>query len=168
MQVTVWDTSAPQFALNEGQTAVAALKQLGYRATLRILPDSTYFTYTNDIRNHAQIVDEGWSVDYPTANDFFAKLKCSGFIPDNGPGTIDNSFFCNPAIDKQINRAASLQTTDPAAAIRQWTRLDRELTNLAIWLPTVTANETDLISPRVGNYQYNPLWGALVDQLWVR
>jgi hypothetical protein len=46
--------------------------------------------------------------------------------------------------------------------------LDRRLTDLAIRLPTVTANETDLISSRVGNYQYNPAWGALVDQLWVR
>jgi hypothetical protein len=24
------------------------------------------------------------------------------------------------------------------------------------------------VSRRVGNYQYNPQWGILVDQLWVR
>ena len=41
-------------------------------------------------------------------------------------------------------------------------------TNLAILLPTVTPNEVDLISHRVGNYQYNPVWGALLDQLWIR
>jgi len=30
------------------------------------------------------------------------------------------------------------------------------------------ANETGLISRRTGNYQYNPVWGKLLDQLWVR
>jgi hypothetical protein len=58
--------------------------------------------------------------------------------------------------------------TDPRAAAVLWTRLDHELTDLAIWLPTVTPNETDLVSRRVGDYHYNPVWGALVDQLWVR
>jgi hypothetical protein len=43
-----------------------------------------------------------------------------------------------------------------------------KLTDLAIWLPTVTPNEVDLISGRAGNYQYNPNWGVLLDQLWVR
>jgi peptide/nickel transport system substrate-binding protein len=28
--------------------------------------------------------------------------------------------------------------------------------------------QIDFVSRRVGNYQYNPQWGALLDQLWVR
>jgi hypothetical protein len=28
--------------------------------------------------------------------------------------------------------------------------------------------QTTLVSRRVGNYQYNPQWGPLLDQLWVR
>ena len=27
---------------------------------------------------------------------------------------------------------------------------------------------TDFVSRRVGNYQYNPQWGALLDQMWVK
>ena len=65
-------------------------------------------------------------------------------------------------------RADSLQTTNPPAADTSWARLDRELTNLAIWLPTVTPNEIDLLSNHVGNYEYNPVWEVLLDQLWVR
>jgi uncharacterized protein (DUF2164 family) len=26
----------------------------------------------------------------------------------------------------------------------------------------------DFVSKRVGNYQYNPKWGVLLDQLWVK
>jgi ABC-type transport system substrate-binding protein/DNA-binding SARP family transcriptional activator len=168
MNITVWDTPAPQFTVNESKLTVTALKQLGYRATLRLLPDSTYFDYTNDSRNHAQVIDGGWSADYPSANDFIGKLTCNYFVPDNGAATTDASDFCAPAFDRQVARAASLQTTDPPAATALWARLDRRLTDLAIWLPTVTPNETDLVSSRVGDYQYNPVWGALIDQLWVR
>jgi hypothetical protein len=37
----------------------------------------------------------------------------------------------------------------------------------AVWLPTET-DEIDVISRRVGNYQYHIAIGPLVDQLWVR
>jgi YVTN family beta-propeller protein len=168
MEITVWNTPTPPTAVAETQDTVTALRQLGYRASLRLLPDSTCFTYTNDSRNHAQVIDGGWSADYPSADDFIGKLTCSHFTPGNGQATTDASEFCNPALDQQIARAAQLQTTDPPAAAALWARLDHQLTNLAIWLPTVTPNETDLISSRVRNYQYNPVWGPLIDQLQIR
>jgi len=168
MKITVWNTPTPQANVAETRDTVTALRQLGYRASLRLLPDSTYFTYTNDSRNHAQVIDGGWGADYPSADDFLGKLTCNHFAPRNGLATTDASEFCDPALDNQIARAAALQNTDPSAAAALWARLDHQLTNLAIWLPTVTPNETDLISARIGNYQYNPVWGALLDQLWVR
>jgi ABC-type transport system substrate-binding protein/DNA-binding SARP family transcriptional activator len=168
MKVTVWNSPTPQVGVDETRDTVATLRQLGYRASLRLLPDNTYFIYTNDSRNDAQVIEAGWSADYPSANDFIGKLTCSYFVPRNGLATTDASEFCDPALDKQAARAAVLQTTDPLAADALWARLDRELTDLAIWLPTVTPNETDLISHRIGNYQYNPVWGALIDQMWIR
>ena len=45
---------------------------------------------------------------------------------------------------------------------------DREITNLAPWVPTVTQTENDIVSAHVGDYQYVPTIGALLDQLWVR
>lgn len=168
MRITVWNNPTPQVAVAETQSTVAALRKLGYRASLRLLPANTYFTYTNDSRNHAQVIDAGWSADYPSADDFLGKITCGYFVPSNGPATTDGSEFCDPAFDKQVARAAALQTTDPLAAATLWVRLDRQATDLAIWLPTVTPNETDLISPNIGNYQYNPVWGALIDQLRIR
>jgi ABC-type transport system substrate-binding protein/DNA-binding SARP family transcriptional activator/DNA-binding beta-propeller fold protein YncE len=168
MRVTVWNSPGPAFTAAETRDTVTALRQLGYRASLRLLPDSTYFTYTNDSRNRAQAIDGGWSADYPSADDFIGKLACSAFVPGNGQATTDASEFCDPRLDQQAARAAALQTTDPLAAAARWTELDRKLTDLAIWLPTVTPNETDLISSRVGNYQYNPVWGPLIDQMSVR
>ena len=169
MQITVWNVfPTPQGAVNEADDMVQTLRQLGYRASLRLLPDSTFFAYTNDSRNHVQVIDGGWSADYASADDFISKLTCAYFVPGNGVATANSGEFCDPGVDRQIARAAARQATDPAAAAALWARLDRQLTDLAIWLPTVTPNEVDFLSSRVRNYQYNPVWGALIDQFWIR
>ena len=169
MQVTVWDIlPSPQGAVDEADDMVQALRQLGYRASLRLLPDSTYFAYTIDSRNHAQVIDGGWGADYASADNFIGKLTCAYFVPGNGLATTDASEFCDPGLDRQIARAAAQQATNPAAAASLWAQLDRKLTDLAIWVPTVTPNEIDFLSSRVRNYQYNPVWGALIDQFWIR
>jgi peptide/nickel transport system substrate-binding protein len=168
MRVEVWDTFGPPVFLREGRATVTTLRELGYRASLHLLPDSKYFTYTNDSRNRAQVIDGGWSADYPAADDLIGKLTCRYFTPGNGAQTTDAGELCDHAFDRQVARAATLQTIDAPAADRLWARLDRSLTDRAVWLPTVTPNEIDLLSGRVANYQYNPVLGALIDQLWVR
>jgi YVTN family beta-propeller protein len=168
MRVRVWDTLGPPVFLREGQATVTALRELGYRASLRLLPDSRYFAYTNDSRHRAQVIDGGWSAEYPSADDIIGKLTCRYFTPGDGVETTDAGELCNRALDRQVARAAALQTIDAPAANRLWAHLDRLLTDRAVWLPTVTPNEIDLLSARVANYQYNPVLGALIDQLWVR
>ena len=49
-----------------------------------------------------------------------------------------------------------------------WAKADRQFTDQAPIVPFVTPSITDLVSHRVGNYQYNPQLGVLIDQLWVR
>ena len=152
----------------EGELAVQALRALGYKATLRILPDSTFFTYTGDSRNHAQVIDGGWVADYPSPDDLLGKLTCRYFVPADGLANTDYSDFCDPAYDDGVARAAALTETDPVAGQALWAALDRRITDAAIWLPTVTPTEIDLTSPRAGNFQFHPVWGPLVDQIWLR
>ena len=38
----------------------------------------------------------------------------------------------------------------------------------APYVPTYNRKTVDFLAKRVGNYQYNPQWGALLDQLWVK
>jgi peptide/nickel transport system substrate-binding protein len=105
MQITVWnDIPAPQGAVNEADDMVQTLRQLGYRASLRLLPDSTFFAYTNDSRNHVQVIDGGWSADYASADDFISKLTCAYFVPGNGVATANSGEFCDPGVDRQIAR----------------------------------------------------------------
>lgn len=162
MKVSVLDTPEPIFR-GEGQAVVSALRRLGYRASLDVVSDTKFVAISANPRNRAQIISGDWAADYPAASDFIAlKLTCSEISTGNNPGR-----FCNPAIDRQIERAESLQTARPQQADRFWARVDHELVDQAVWLPMVTPKLTDLVSKRDGDYQYHPLWGVLLDQLWV-
>jgi YVTN family beta-propeller protein len=166
-RVVVWDTQGPGGRDPGGHYLVSVLRELGYRASLRLLPDAAFLRYTDDSRHHAQVASGGWSADYPSPSAIIGKLSCASFIP-NGGRTFNDSEFCDRSIDRQIARAEALNVSDHQAALRAWRRLDREFTDRAIWLSTITTKQTDVVSARVGNYEYNPFWGVLVDQLWVR
>jgi len=60
-------------------------------------------------------------------------------------------------------RSSPIRTKQPPT----WTSIDRQLTNNAVWVPTVNEREVDLVSKRLRNYEYNPVWGFLADQGWL-
>ena len=80
----------------------------------------------------------------------------------------NTSQFCDPAIDREIAHAQSLQTNDPEASTRLWAKIDRDITWQAPWVSFANGVKLEAISARLGNYQYNPQLGTLLDQLWVR
>ena len=78
------------------------------------------------------------------------------------------SGFCDPRIDAMIDRATQVQLDDPAAAGALWAEIDRAIVDQAPYLWLVNPIDVEFVSERVGNYQYSPQWGALLNQLWVR
>jgi peptide/nickel transport system substrate-binding protein len=76
--------------------------------------------------------------------------------------------FCDPAIDARMRSAARAQTTNPQLANRSWAGVDRALVDAGVWLPLYNPRAVELLAQRVGGRRYNPLYGTLVDQLWVR
>ena len=57
---------------------------------------------------------------------------------------------------------------DPAAATSLWQQVEQSLLVQAPVVPAYNRSAVDFVSKRVGNYQYNPQWGVLLDQLWVK
>ncbi len=51
-----------------------------------------------------------------------------------------------------------LEATDPDAAVALWARIERDIVDLAPWVPLFTPAHAHVVSERVGNYQYNPEW----------
>jgi peptide/nickel transport system substrate-binding protein len=106
--------------------------------------------------------------DFPTAsNFFFPVLSCRSFYGDP-TNTGNYAEFCDPHVDKVASEAQAAQLTDPATARRLWAQVDRIVTDQAPWVPVLNEAVTAFVSARVGNCQMSPLYGPLLDQMWVR
>jgi peptide/nickel transport system substrate-binding protein len=173
MKVKVWgfrDTALGKGSVDVARYFASVLKRLGYKASVKVLPGGvgTYFDTVLDSRNKAQSGSFAWLADYPAASSFINQLfSCNSFRPGT-PSQTNVSEFCNRRIDAEIERALRLQATDQVAANNLWVRIDRELTNQAPIVSAAAFKSLAFVSKRVGNYQFNPQWGLLVDQLWVR
>jgi YVTN family beta-propeller protein len=152
-----------------GPYLVSVLRQIGYRASLRaIASPATYWNTIDNSRNHIQIGEFRWSEDYPAPWDFFGPLlSCHSFLPGN-PANLNDSQFCNPQIEAQFRQALAAQAHSPNAARLLWASIDRAITGRAPWVPLYNPRALVVLSARVGNYQFHPLWHLLIDQLWVR
>jgi ABC-type transport system substrate-binding protein len=75
------------------------------------------------------------------------------------------SHFCDPEIDAQMKQAAVARGPE---ASELWRRVEASLAAQAPTVPLVNEDFVSLAAKGVGNYQHHPLWGPLLDQLWVR
>jgi ABC-type transport system substrate-binding protein/DNA-binding SARP family transcriptional activator/DNA-binding beta-propeller fold protein YncE len=168
MKVAVWSHRAsPDAAI--GAYVVSLLRKLGYAATLRLASEAEFARNVNDSRRRVQASVGAWIADYPSASDFLGLFfKCSASRLADPDHTRSGSFFCDPGIDREIDAASGFQISDPQKASRLWATVDRKVTRLAPWVPLVSFQVVDFVSARVGNYQFHPLWGILLDQLWVQ
>jgi peptide/nickel transport system substrate-binding protein len=142
-----------------GDYFTSLLRRLGYRSSLLIPPTSDYFAAADAPPESVNIWWGGWVTDYLAPSAFIHPLFgcASAFSP-----------WCDRRIDAQIDRALAQQSSDPAAANALWERVDRRLTDAAAAIPLFNRQRLTLVSKRVENVQYHPLWGVMYDQLWVR
>jgi peptide/nickel transport system substrate-binding protein len=166
MRVDVW---APDPEMTkQARFAVRLLDGLGYRARLRPLSFTRYWRYISDSRHKAQIGPIWWGSDFPGASDYLEQLfGCRSFLP-NDSHNINWSQFCDRVADRLMRRALRLQPTDAGAANALWARAERRMVDRGAALPLDNPRQVDVVSARVGNYQYSPQFGILFDQLWVR
>jgi YVTN family beta-propeller protein len=151
----------------EGQISLAlaryfasVLRELGYRTSLRVFPDFVqYLEYAGDASNRAQIGQAGITAAILAPSDFFQPFTCSD--------SLNPSEYCDPKLDARMRRAAALQASNPAQANRLWSEIERELVRQAPIVPVANVQQRVFVSRRVGNHQSHPLWGTLIEQLWV-
>jgi YVTN family beta-propeller protein len=147
---------------------VSVLRELGYRASMQIVPHADVVNETNTYSDHVQATVGIWSADYPSASDFLDLFfRCSDFSLTNAAATRNGSFFCDPAGDRLMNLADSEQATNPQQADVTWAAADRAVTYAAPWVILANLENIDFLSARVSNYQYNPFLGVLLDQLQI-
>jgi YVTN family beta-propeller protein len=163
--VIVWAT--PDYAFGVpvpvGEYFVDLLNELGYRATLHLVDRrSDYFAATLDASRHVQIAFGGWASDFPTESGFIVPVLSCDSLENGG------SQFCDQAVERRMDEAMRVQLTDLASAHRMWTSIEHDITDRAPWVPLVTRSWVNLVSERAGNFQVHPVWGPLIDQMWVQ
>jgi peptide/nickel transport system substrate-binding protein len=134
------------------------LRSLGYRVRVDVLPRASI---TPAMQRRAQIQTTGdWLADYPTPSSYVPALfACHGGLT--------NGYVCNPRLDREMADAVSLQNSRPRRAGILWRRVDHQIARAAYWVPTVDESSVDLVSKRLRNYQFSPLWGFIPDQAWI-
>jgi ABC-type transport system substrate-binding protein/DNA-binding SARP family transcriptional activator len=165
MPVTVWNEKGNPV----GAYLVHLLSQLGYQATLRVVPVDHLFAAASNSRNKIQLGITGWLPTIPAPSEFFLSLlTCGSFYQD--PASTNNlAEFCDPHADQLVSGARAAQQTDPAAARKLWAQADRVVTDQAPWVPVFNRSEAWFVSARVRNCQESPYYaGPLLDQMWVR
>jgi peptide/nickel transport system substrate-binding protein len=166
MRVTV--RTVPLFR-DAARHVVALLDRLDYRGTLKVIPDAyRYFHEISDSRVRAQAGIVQWTADYPAPFNFLEFLSCHAFTPADTINNLNLAEFCDPAIDAQMRAAAATEPANTQLASRRWARVDRAIVEAAPWVPLYNANSLELVSRRVGGFRFNPVYGTLLDQLWVR
>lgn len=76
--------------------------------------------------------------------------------------------FCDRGIGRRMEEATNLQLVDPVAAHDLWSSTEHEIVDLAPRVPLLNRSWAVLVSEVLGDYQFNPQWGPLIDQMWVR
>jgi peptide/nickel transport system substrate-binding protein len=165
MKITVWSWDGLPHI---GPYAVKLLRSLGYRVSMKTFGDN-YFEVAFDSRRKPQIGTAEWITDYPSAAGFFKPIFTCASFQRRSTNNTNGAEFCDPRLDRRINDAVAEQTTNADASRRLWGQIDRSTVDAAPWVPLTNPNVVDVLSKRVGNYQYSPAgWGMLIDQLWVK
>jgi YVTN family beta-propeller protein len=165
-KVVVWTGPEPLQTII-GRLAFDTLRQLGYRVTLKTIEDDgRFFDKIQNPRTRAQAGFFAWSQDYPAASNFMSLFTCATLQLEREID-INPSDICDRRIDQAVGRALARQIDDGASAAT-WSGVDRQVTDLAAWVPIVNTRDVAVVSARVNNVQSNPQWGVLFDQIWLR
>jgi len=149
---------------------VSDLNKIGYKASTQLLNASIQYPYVQNSNNHKKwnVAWSAWYQDYPVPSDFLNVLLGCGSIHPGSDASPNIAAFCDQAIQAKMTQASNMQLTNLAGANELWAQVDHEVTDQAPWVDLYNPKQIDFLSKRVGNYQWNPQWYILIDQLWVQ
>jgi YVTN family beta-propeller protein len=166
--ITIWNT--PGYLTDFTATAryfASLLRRLGYPTRIKTVAGND----AGQFWKPASRVQAEFGVltpTYPGASQFFLFTSCQTFKPQAGAFNFNPTELCDPQLDATVQTALDAEEANSPAAVDLWARADQEITDQAPFVELATPKINDLVSQRVGNYQYNAAFGILLDQLWVR
>jgi peptide/nickel transport system substrate-binding protein len=154
--VTVWsETRTPRQQWMTYYTQF--LNQIGFKATQKVIADSTYFSTIGNLKLHPQTGFADWNQDFPNPIDFYLLLQSSAILPTNNQNFGE---IKDPKIDSTSARLGAVPTSQLNSISSQWQALDSYVAQKAyvavFGYQTFPAFISSRISP---NYVFHPLYG---------
>jgi peptide/nickel transport system substrate-binding protein len=167
-RVTVWGPSDGGQRAALAQYFTGLLNKLGFKATTQLLKPGQYITFVTASPNTVQMAGFWTRSSTRSGSDMIVGAFTCPDFPTTFGYIGEPAGFCSRPLDAQVRKAGVLEATDPVAANHLWAQIDEAIVNAA---PAVMAfNPTDVtfVSKRVGDYEHNPIYQVMFDQLWVQ
>jgi peptide/nickel transport system substrate-binding protein len=135
--VTVWTNSKdPRPAI--GAYLASLLNQIGFKASIKTLNQTVYFSTIGNPKTKAQIGFDDWFQDFPHPGDFIGNLLTTAAA--KSVPSFNNGFVSDPHIDQQVN---ALDAQQPSAVASGWEALDAYINSPAHAYVAPYGNEED-------------------------
>ena len=133
------------------------LRRLGYRSKVRTFRDlGAVIEGASNRRPHVGL--SGWAADSAGPLNFLTPLISCGAV-------FNLSRYCDRTLDSAMKDAAAGHGSE---ALSRWARVSELIASKSPLVPLVNQDSTSITATRVGNYQSHPIWGPLLEQMWVR
>jgi peptide/nickel transport system substrate-binding protein len=159
MRISVWAPRDEAFHASVLRYVAEVLRGLGYRTDVHVVPRGAYDEALETGRVPLKPVT--WFGGELGATDFLR----TWFACD---GAETRGRFCDPMLDRLMRGASALEATNPRRAATVWGQIDRRVVDASAAIPLVTPRAVEFVSSRLRNYQFHPIWGLIVDQVWLR
>ncbi len=157
--VTVWsETRQPRQAWMTAYTQM--LNQIGFKATQKLLSDSTYFTTIGQSKKlHPQTGFADWNQDFPHPVDFYGPLlDGNSILPTNNENFGQTN---DPYINAQVKKLGTVPTTQLQSVAKQWQALDEYVAKKAYVAVFGYEKFPEFASSRInyGALVFQPIYG---------
>ena len=100
----------------------SVLNKIGFKATPKIISDSTYFSTIGSAKTNPQTGFADWLQDFPHPADFYLLLSCSAIQPVNNENF---SKVCDPKIESALKKLNPVPANRLQSVASQWSQLDQ-------------------------------------------
>jgi peptide/nickel transport system substrate-binding protein/oligopeptide transport system substrate-binding protein len=139
-----------------------SLQQIGLNVSLRGTSYTSLNALQSSLTGH-QLSLYVWSPDYPDAYDLYAsEFTCSA----NAPGGVAAPHYCDPTADALVNRAEAMPLGAARDALIRQAQV--RILQSAARIPLVFPTLIDMVSPRIGGFYYQPLFGWQFENYWIK
>jgi peptide/nickel transport system substrate-binding protein len=155
-KVTIWCMTSAGGS-DTAQYVQGVLNDLGFTARTRCLDFSAYYNVVGVKNNNTQIGFASWGADYPEGATFiYSNLYGANINPDHS-----SNYAWYSGADADIEKVMAM--TDLDARAKEWARIDTKVIGEdAAWAPLYNGVQRNLLSKRVGDYVFHPLYDFLL------